>query len=303
MNVTPPTPNSPFLAFSRHSLPVKVPEPFTVIAHRGVQTLEDDSRIAPENTLTAFLEAARFNTAIELDVRATRDGVLVVHHDKKTGRIFTLPAGERRVTDTCFDQIRGARLSVSGHEATVKKILGPHRHYSMNAACVHEKIPTLEAVFDALPKTHIYVELKTLTANPKKNNDLEKRVVRLIQEKNLYDRVTVISFCRGSLRKVKELDPRINTGIDYRLPKPFNLLENFFLNYCQKVLKVDSVHPPYYQVSDALVKKAHARGLALMPWVHHETREEEARLLPKLIAAGIDGVITNTVDLFDTGQK
>jgi glycerophosphoryl diester phosphodiesterase len=47
-----------------------------VLAHRGA------SRAAPENTLEAFhLARALGSDAVELDVRRTADGVLVVHHD------------------------------------------------------------------------------------------------------------------------------------------------------------------------------------------------------------------------------
>ncbi len=47
-----------------------------VIAHRGA------SKAAPENTVEAFGVAARMGAdAVELDVRRTRDGVLVVHHN------------------------------------------------------------------------------------------------------------------------------------------------------------------------------------------------------------------------------
>lgn len=48
----------------------------TVIAHRGA------SREAPENTLAAFTRALELRAdGIELDVHATADGAVVVHHD------------------------------------------------------------------------------------------------------------------------------------------------------------------------------------------------------------------------------
>jgi glycerophosphoryl diester phosphodiesterase len=51
------------------------PRPW-IVAHRGA------SREAPENTLDAFAAAVRAGAdMIELDVRATGDGRLVVHHD------------------------------------------------------------------------------------------------------------------------------------------------------------------------------------------------------------------------------
>lgn len=47
-----------------------------VIAHRGASALE------PENSLAAFRKAMELGAdGIELDVHATQDGVLVVHHD------------------------------------------------------------------------------------------------------------------------------------------------------------------------------------------------------------------------------
>ncbi len=47
-----------------------------VVAHRGA------SKAQRENTLAAFLAAAEMGAdAVELDVRRTRDGVLVVHHN------------------------------------------------------------------------------------------------------------------------------------------------------------------------------------------------------------------------------
>jgi glycerophosphoryl diester phosphodiesterase len=47
-----------------------------VMAHRGA------SRAEPENTLAAFRRAGQMGSdAVELDVRRTRDGVLVIHHN------------------------------------------------------------------------------------------------------------------------------------------------------------------------------------------------------------------------------
>ena len=47
-----------------------------IVAHRGA------SKAEPENTIRAFRTAGQMGAdAVELDVRRTRDGVLVVHHD------------------------------------------------------------------------------------------------------------------------------------------------------------------------------------------------------------------------------
>ncbi len=54
---------------------VRQPRTVNVIAHRGA------NRHAPENTLEAFrIAVALGSDGIELDVRATADGALVIHH-------------------------------------------------------------------------------------------------------------------------------------------------------------------------------------------------------------------------------
>jgi glycerophosphoryl diester phosphodiesterase len=55
---------------------IAVRRPTQIIAHRGA------SRAEPENTVRAFRRAAAMGAdAVELDVRTTADGLLVVHHD------------------------------------------------------------------------------------------------------------------------------------------------------------------------------------------------------------------------------
>jgi glycerophosphoryl diester phosphodiesterase len=69
-----------------------------VFAHRG------GAALAPENTIQAFDNAVRLGAdGLELDVRLSRDGVVVVHHDRTldrttalTGPIALRSAGELR---------------------------------------------------------------------------------------------------------------------------------------------------------------------------------------------------------------
>src|SRR5262249_2348371 len=151
-----------------------------------------------------------------------------------------------------------------GHEKTVKAMLGSNVQYTLDSAHQNEKIPTLNEVVERFPNTSLYLELKTDSARDKINNGLERRVVKLIQEKNLYDRVTVISFCPWSLVKTKRLDPKIKTGLDFMFPKLFKRhLQGLYLDYAKYILRVDSVHPPYEEVTPELVKKAQKRNLKI----------------------------------------
>ena len=100
-----------------------------MIAHRGASGYE------LENTLTAFRAAARLGAdAVELDVHATADGALVVHHDD------ALHGRPRR-------SIAGLRLSdVRAHRLPTD-----------------ESIPTLDEALEAIgPALQAFVEVKAL---------------------------------------------------------------------------------------------------------------------------------------------
>lgn len=86
-------------------IPRRAPDPSLlagckIISHRG----EFDNVSVLENTLPAFDAAARGDVwGIELDVRWTRDGVAVVHHDPDLRRLFRAP---ERLADLPFDRLR-----------------------------------------------------------------------------------------------------------------------------------------------------------------------------------------------------
>lgn len=69
-----------------------------IYAHRGA------SRELPENTLPAFRRALELGAdALETDVHATRDSVLVVSHDPDGARVF---GRARRIADCAFAEVR-----------------------------------------------------------------------------------------------------------------------------------------------------------------------------------------------------
>ena len=111
-----------------------LPRP-VIFAHRGA------SAHAPENTIAAFeLALAQQADAIELDVKLSSDGYVVVHHDDTVDRTTN---GNGRIKDLSLAQLR----SLDAGSFFAEKFRG-------------EKIPTLEDVFEAVGKrTFINVEL------------------------------------------------------------------------------------------------------------------------------------------------
>lgn len=147
-----------------------------IIAHRGAP------RERPENTLSAFALALDHGAdAIELDVHATSDGVVVVHHD---------PVPRARASD---DALRGRPIARMTHAELRGFVVGED-----------ERIPTLEEVLTLVRgRATAYVEIKGAA--------IEDRVVDVIRRSGA--ECAVHSFDHRVARRVRELDPTLPTGI------------------------------------------------------------------------------------------
>jgi len=101
-------------------------------AHRGLHGKKD----APENSIPAFAKAIEAGYGIELDVRVTRDNILVVHHDETLERSC---GDSRRVCDVALEDLK--HLSLFGTD---------------------ERIPTFDEVLALIDgQVPLIVELKT----------------------------------------------------------------------------------------------------------------------------------------------
>ena len=142
--------------------------PIELVAHRGAK------RERPENTLAAFARAIeRGADALELDVHATRDGVVVVHHDPVVqGTPHAIAA-------------RGARelreLEVGG-----------------------EPIPTLAEVLAlAAGRATVYVEIKGAR--------IEESVVEVVRASTAS--CAIHSFDHAAVARVRRIAPEIPRGL------------------------------------------------------------------------------------------
>lgn len=283
--------------------------PFVIIAHRGATTSGDYRRVTPENTMPAFEEAQKQGAAIELDVMTTRDGTVVVHHDFKTGRTFRLSNEQKAIRQTDWSELKKARFNSAEHERSIQRMMGQSDKadgaYKSPERFERLQVPRLDTVLTDLPKARFFIELKTV--NPFASGQLERKVAQMIREKDLYDRVTVLSFSPVSLRKIKHYDPRIKTALNVQVPALVKqwplLLRGFIKLYAQRLAGVDAIQPSYSDTTPALVEIAHSVGLSVVAWASGETREEERQKFPQLMAMGVDGLITNAVDLLNAAVK
>ena len=121
-----------------------------LFAHRGQATK------AVENTFEAMRMAVEDGyTAIETDVRFTRDGVAVLFHDETLERLCKK---EGTIEQLDFNKVRKLHL-YQGNEQT------------------ESTIATLESVFEAFPNTIFYLDIKEPTmSNLKRVSDLLHRI-------------------------------------------------------------------------------------------------------------------------------
>lgn len=145
------------------------------ISHRGLRSS------APENTIPAFLAALDAGAdGIELDVHASGDGVVYVHHDPD----FTDSDG----------QIRAFASSDSG-------VIDKARLAGDVA------IPRLDSVLEAIgTRARVYIEIKP--------RGIEDTIMRCLRRHFVgYDNYAVHSFDHRIVKRMLELIPSVRTGV------------------------------------------------------------------------------------------
>lgn len=150
-----------------------------LFAHRGASDRFNES------TLTAYEVAAREGVdALEMDLRMTADGELVIMHDETIDRTTS---GSGFVVQYTFAEIAAyPTVGMSGREAVPR------------LRDVLEKFGTSE---------HYYIETRLVNGEAK----MEAPLIELLAEYGLMEqkRVSIQSFSAQSLRRVHELAPEI----------------------------------------------------------------------------------------------
>lgn len=172
-------------------------------AHRGLH----DSEHA-ENSLSAFRRAVESGYGIELDVRLSKDGVLVVFHDDTLERVAD---EEGRVIDYTADEL--AAMHLCGTE---------------------EGIPTLEQVLKLVNgRVPLLIEIKEGAS------DSSVSLATAEMLKGYSGPLLIESFNPLSLSRIKEALPQVPRGLlcdhytrhkEYRTPT-YRILQWFFLNF------------------------------------------------------------------------
>lgn len=221
-----------------------------IIAHRGA------SGYALENSLAAFRKAVEMNAdMIELDVFTLKDGQVVCFHDDD---LLRLTGVEGNILDYTLAELNQLTLNDGS------------------------RIPLLSDALKVMDKQlRVNVELKGPgTAEPS---------YRIIQEfiRNhgwKMEDFLISSFRHDELRKMRELDERIEIGI---LPhgSPLEALE------VGKEVGAYSINAYYGSLNPETVAEIRSAGFKIYAWTVNSPTD-----IRKLFDLGIDGYITNYPD-------
>ena len=243
-----------------------------VIAHRGGRGLW------PENTLYAFRNAhARGVDVLEMDLRATADGEIVVLHDatvdrttEATGAVAALTVSELQRLDA------GYRWTADQGKSF------PFRGRGI-------VVPTLRQVFDALPRARMNLEIKgTGTA-------LAGELCKLIRTHAMTERVVVAAFAQEPMDAFREACPDVATAATRDEAVRFVRLSLFYLSALAapraQALQIPDRLGPREVLTPSLVRDARRLGLKLEVWTVNEPQD-----MRRLLAVPVDGIITDYPD-------
>jgi glycerophosphoryl diester phosphodiesterase len=235
------------------------------IAHRG------GAAVRPENTLLAFRHALTLGAAaLEGDLQATRDGVVVVSHDAKVDRTTN---GRGYIKEMTFEELRG--LDAGYRFTRDGGLTHPYRAEGL-------QVPTLEEVFGdpVLNRTPMILEIK------QQEPVIVDRVLDLIQAHEMEDRLVFGSFHQGCLEEVRAR--AAHRGMNVLTSLAAEEVVTFFLTPLEEMARGDYVPPGkllqvpvehelegevLQVVNEEFMAKARAAGLGVQVWTVNDPAE------------------------------
>ena len=239
------------------------------IAHRGAS----GRGLAPENTLAAFEKALDIGIdMLEIDVRVTGDGQLIVLHDPSLDRTTDR---EGIVREMVLEEIRQADAGDG------------------------ERVPVLREVFDlARHRAPILLEIKS--------DFIAELVVQAIAEAEFSEQVVVQSFNPQTVERVKRLAPHLPASLLIgELPTTPSRFRARRLVSQALEIGANTLSIWHATLTPPLIEEMRKRGIAVWAW----TVDEEITMRD-LAMMGVQGLVTNhpevlnnvLEDLMESGQ-
>jgi glycerophosphoryl diester phosphodiesterase len=233
------------------------PQKPLIIGHRGA------SADAPENTLASFrLAMEQRADGVELDVKLTVDGQVIVIHDPTVDRTTNGKGEVKRLTLAAMRELDAGSWKDIRYQG--------------------EKIPTLDEVFETVGHhTLVNVEL-TNYADP--GDALLEKVAELVKRHGVEKNVIFSSFLPNNIARIRKLLPEIPAGL-LALEGTSGMLSRSLIG---RWYSPQMIHPYYTDADGAYIAREHRRGRRVNVWTVDGPDD-----IRRLIADGVDGIITD----------
>ncbi len=243
-----------------------------VIAHRG------GAGIFPENTIYAFQQSWKLGVdVLEMDIRETSDGKLVIMHDAKVNRTTD---GEGNISEMTLEAVK--KLNAGFNFTTNGGQTFPLREQKIT-------VPTLEEVFETLPDARFNIEIKP------ESPTIVNSLCNLIRERKMSEKVIVASFSQKSLDEFRRECPEVVTSASTPEITKFlayyktGLGESYSPN--MSALQTPEKFGSLQIVTKEFVETARKLNLQVHVWTINQPED-----MQRLIEIGVDGIMTDYPD-------
>lgn len=283
---------------------------FDLQGHRGARGL------APENTLAAFAKALEIGvTTLETDLAVTKDGVLVLSHSPRLNPDITRGPGNRwlnsptpAIHSLTLDELQ--RFDVG----RIKPVSQYHMQFLSQVPSDGSHIPTLAELFELAHESgkapRFNIETKISPEHPEDAPDavtFAQLVIKAVRDAGMVEHAMIQSFDWRTLLEVKKTAPEIETACLTSQTSPDNIQVHSqpspwlggldlgqFGGSVPRLVKgagCGTWLPNFSDLSEALVKEAHALHLKVVPWTINSRAQ-----LTKAVHMEVDGAITDYPD-------
>jgi glycerophosphoryl diester phosphodiesterase len=285
---------------------------FDLEAHRGGRGL------FPENTLQSFAGALTMGVdTLELDVGATRDGELIVSHERRLNPDLARDASGNYVMPPGAPFVELTLAQVKSYDVgQIRPGSAYARQFPEQRAVPGTPIPTLKEVIDLVRRSgnrqvRLNIETKIDPGHPDESPDPERFVALLLgalDAETFADRVMIQSFDWRTLQIVQKRAPQIPTvyltlqrgpAATIALDKATSWTAGF--NPADRGGSLPrtirdaggAIWSPYFaDVTPALVAEAHDLKLRVVVWTVNKPED-----MARMIDMGVDGIISDRPDL------
>ncbi|SES26102.1 glycerophosphoryl diester phosphodiesterase [Salipaludibacillus aurantiacus] len=223
-----------------------------VAAHRG------DLHAAPENSLSSMQAALDQGVdAVEIDVKLTADGELVLNHDETFERVAGVPD---RVEEMTFEEATQVDIGTL---------------YSDEFA--GETVPSLREALELMKDSNANIIIDIKINDLDRSGEMAEGIVELVEEFEMTDTAYVQAFENRPLREIRQLNPDITIGqILYLAAGDLDNLDVDFYAIRQTML------------TERFVEVAHRQDREVWVWTVNTPRN-----IREVLKYDIDGIITD----------